>query len=360
MVIRQKMESFRGNPSTSLKVQLFDQLSDIESSRSNRWWENGLIFMVLIVIVVASFWYGTRGQEESAADSSAVPLKKQDNRETPMVPVASLRHEADKEVSQDSNQKLHNTSAGELLIVDTAANEAFATLSSPLDSMNSQKQKSVFSTPSEIQMVFDRSPYREVFAEAQKTGKTVLFYFFNTECGKCQMMDTITFADAEVKEVLQDHFIHLEINTRSAVDSNLHELLQYFDIQAVPQIIFVDSNGEAFHRSKGYVSPASAIDLLREIKGKDNFRLSDKPVLELKIHADPSQSSMVIDLKGPKGKVQLQIYSRWGQLLKEEEFPNFDGLMTKSYDLAKLPETLIIIAKQNVYVAKEAIKIDKN
>lgn len=88
------------------------------------------------------------------------------------------------------------------------------------------------------------------FEHAKKENKVILLYVFNKDCGYCEEMDRKTFTNVEVATLLNDKYIPIRVDG----DEN-PQILEVFEIQAYPTLVFLDSKGEFILSVEGYILP---------------------------------------------------------------------------------------------------------
>jgi thiol:disulfide interchange protein DsbD len=93
-------------------------------------------------------------------------------------------------------------------------------------------------------------------AAAQAEGKPVMLDFYADWCTSCKEMERHTFSDPAVASALQG-FVLLQADV-TANDESDRELLNHFEIQGPPLIVFYRSDGEELRhlRLVGYVDAA--------------------------------------------------------------------------------------------------------
>ena len=101
----------------------------------------------------------------------------------------------------------------------------------------------------------------EAMAQAQRERKPIVLDFTAEWCSPCQRMDNTTFADAQVKELLQ-RCVFVK------VDTDQHpELAQRLGVAGLPDIRFVTPDGKLRQMLRGFQSAeAFASELLRFIQ----------------------------------------------------------------------------------------------
>lgn len=107
-----------------------------------------------------------------------------------------------------------------------------------------------------------------------QSGKPV-FLFVHTEwCTFCKKMETTTFADPKVQQLLNDKFIALEINPETSGTTNfLGEKLSYAEaatrlgVRGYPVSFFFSPDGALLGGQPGYIDAATFSDIAEYIGG---------------------------------------------------------------------------------------------
>lgn len=101
-------------------------------------------------------------------------------------------------------------------------------------------------------------------AEAQRTGKPVLVDFFATWCGPCKKMKSETWADTSV---IQEAGKWIAVS--ADVDKN-QELAAKYQVQAIPMVVFLRSDGKVISTSVGFEGPADMLAALKQAYSQTN------------------------------------------------------------------------------------------
>jgi len=104
---------------------------------------------------------------------------------------------------------------------------------------------------------------------AAATNKLIIVDFWATWCGPCKKMDSESWSDSGVKE-LMSNFIPLKID----IDFNRNLALKY-DIRSIPDVFIMDANGEIIYHNIGYMSKLQLIKLLKKYSYKTEFLQKD-------------------------------------------------------------------------------------
>lgn len=113
---------------------------------------------------------------------------------------------------------------------------------------------------------FSNANWMTSFEDAKKmslaTHKFMIVDFWATWCGPCNKMDSNSWNDAQVNQVLAGY-----IQVKIDIDRN-KELANAYGIQSIPNMFIMDGNGKVVYSFSGYHDPA---ELKREL---DKFSFS--------------------------------------------------------------------------------------
>ena len=115
--------------------------------------------------------------------------------------------------------------------------------------------------------------YDDGLAKAKKEKKHVMVHFYTNWCGWCKRMDKNTFANQEIKKLLNDGYVPIRVNAESAdkvkVDGKemtLRQVAGSYGVRAYPVTWFLKSNGERIAPRSGYADPDEFQYILKWVK----------------------------------------------------------------------------------------------
>ncbi len=100
-------------------------------------------------------------------------------------------------------------------------------------------------------MHFNKGTWSEAQALAKKEGKLIFVDVYTVWCGPCKMMEESTFADPKVGEYFNAKFINFRLDAEKGEG---FELANKYNVQAVPNLLFIDEAGDLVHRAEGFLS----------------------------------------------------------------------------------------------------------
>lgn len=111
------------------------------------------------------------------------------------------------------------------------------------------------------------------FEEAQKlesgnSDKKFFLYFYTKWCGYCRKLEQSTFMDKSVADYVNSNFIPVRVNSEK-----LPKVAAKHKVSGVPDIRFVNSNGEDIARWPGYIESQQLLPLLKYIHTDSYLRM---------------------------------------------------------------------------------------
>jgi thiol:disulfide interchange protein len=104
---------------------------------------------------------------------------------------------------------------------------------------------------------FQKITLEEALKKAEAEKKPVFVDVFTTWCGPCKLLDSITFQDSKVSQLLIDKTIPIK------VDGEVHrDFIENFKIEGFPTLLLLNPDGTMKARFVGYVDAARLVELL--------------------------------------------------------------------------------------------------
>jgi thiol:disulfide interchange protein DsbD len=130
----------------------------------------------------------------------------------------------------------------------------------------------VMPTPAvDHESVFERVPtvaaLEQRLGEARNAGKPAIVDYYADWCTDCIRMERSTLADADVRQLLSDRFVALQIDVTHSGEAPAKALKQKFGVYGPPAMLFFASNGEEKKelRTYGYLDRDAFLALLKRI-----------------------------------------------------------------------------------------------
>ncbi len=107
-------------------------------------------------------------------------------------------------------------------------------------------------------------------AEALKSGKPTIAYFYAAWCGPCMKLKYDTFTDARVVRALEP-FARIKVDMSYSHSKQIIEIAEHYQIQGFPTIVFFNSAGEEITRFSGFVSANRLLRLIKQESDRLGF-----------------------------------------------------------------------------------------
>jgi thioredoxin 1 len=104
--------------------------------------------------------------------------------------------------------------------------------------------------------------YEAALQKAKKESKLVMVDLYADWCGPCRLLDKNTFGNKDVEGRLSKEFIAVKIDLDRSKEAE--GLAKKFGANAIPHVIFVDSDGKKISDIIGYVA---ANEFLKQLDG---------------------------------------------------------------------------------------------
>ena len=99
---------------------------------------------------------------------------------------------------------------------------------------------------------------------ANNSDKNIMIFFTAEWCSPCRIMKREVFVDNEVKKVMDDKVVSLEIDID---DPNSEALVKQYNIGATPTTIFIDPEGKVIDYAVGKVRKTKFLEMLKKQSG---------------------------------------------------------------------------------------------
>ena len=105
------------------------------------------------------------------------------------------------------------------------------------------------------------SEWKAAFDRARALDRPVMASFYADWCVWCKTLETITFRDEKVVELLANRVVPLTIDIEGSQQQRARDL----GVQAPPTIIFLQADGRELGRIPGYLPPAQFLTVVEKI-----------------------------------------------------------------------------------------------
>lgn len=100
-------------------------------------------------------------------------------------------------------------------------------------------------------MVFFQGNLDAAIIEAGKQSKPIFIYGHTNWCGYCTKMSKTTFMEKEVNDFMNENYINLSYDLEKGEGMSI---ASKFGINTYPSYVILDSKGEIFDQSGGYMN----------------------------------------------------------------------------------------------------------
>ncbi len=97
----------------------------------------------------------------------------------------------------------------------------------------------------------------KAFAEAKAKKLRVLVYVKADWCRFCQLMNAVTFRDAEVIQVINAGYVPVRLDVEKDAD-----VLQQYQITGFPTVVIFNANKQIIKQFTGFTSPGEVVKIL--------------------------------------------------------------------------------------------------
>ncbi|WP_160138642.1 thioredoxin family protein [Chryseobacterium sp. c4a] len=124
---------------------------------------------------------------------------------------------------------------------------------------------------------FEEGNFASILAKAKKENKLVFIDAYASWCGPCKLMVKNIFPLKNVGDYYNSHFINAKIDMEKGEGI---DLAKKYNVKAFPTYLFIDGNGEAVHRTLGYVEEKDFIQFAKDAEDPNKKLTSLKQQFE--------------------------------------------------------------------------------
>lgn len=114
---------------------------------------------------------------------------------------------------------------------------------------------------------FEKGTWKEVLKKAKKQNKLVFLDCYTSWCGPCKKLAAEVFTNDAVADYYNVHFIPMQMDMEKGEGK---ELMEVFQIQAFPTLLYVDWEGNIQHKVVGYCDPEELIKMGKKALDADH------------------------------------------------------------------------------------------
>ncbi|MGH1518181.1 thioredoxin family protein [Chryseobacterium sp. JK1] len=108
---------------------------------------------------------------------------------------------------------------------------------------------------------FEDGNFASIVAKAKKENKLIFIDAYASWCGPCKLMVKNIFPLKTVGDYYNSHFINAKIDMEKGEGI---DLAKKYNVKAFPTYLFINGNGEAVHRTLGYVEESDFIQFAKD------------------------------------------------------------------------------------------------
>jgi thioredoxin-related protein len=116
------------------------------------------------------------------------------------------------------------------------------------------------------EIVFEQGTWEEVLAKAKKENKLIFMDAYASWCGPCKWMARTAFKNDTVADFYNAQFINYKLDMEKGQGP---ELARKYKVNAYPNLLYIDANGELVHRSCGALASQEFIALGKDAKNPE-------------------------------------------------------------------------------------------
>ncbi|WP_288446674.1 thioredoxin fold domain-containing protein [uncultured Chryseobacterium sp.] len=184
---------------------------------------------------------------------------------------------------------------------------------------------------------FEEGNFASILAKAKKEKKLVFIDAYASWCGPCKLMAKNIFPLQPVGDYYNSHFINAKIDMEKGEGI---ELAKKYNVKAFPTYLFIDGNGEAVHRTLGYVEEKDFIQFAKDAEDPNKRLTSLKEQFE-KGEKDPEflKNLAVLTMYNDadfSGKVMNRYFEQKPTLEQDDVQMLLSGVQTTDSPLYKI------------------------
>jgi len=111
------------------------------------------------------------------------------------------------------------------------------------------------------EIVFSNKKWKDVMAEAKKSGKFIFVDAYTSWCGPCKLLKSTTFKDKKAAAFFNENFINYTTDMEKGEGPTLAEK---WNITAYPSLLFFNSQGIMVLKQVGYVNAETLVEFGRQ------------------------------------------------------------------------------------------------
>ena len=354
--IKRIMEDFSASPDPGFRTKLFPDGPKRREKTGRKfvtlaWW--GILLLGAGLLLAWLPWNGKKQLTEPPKQPEAMPLQVEPAAAgfDTLVPVASAAKKAPNpppEKNESTDDKLVTQAEVRLAVRNDKPTEFVAGNPEALTVAADGPEGGLLTgfALEETRRIFDSSGHWQILERADELRRPVLLHLYHSPCNLCHRMDTTTLRDNQVRKLLEKDFEVLSIDLQKQSTSFRRMLVELFEVKTLPAMVIPDLAAGQYLKTTGFQKPEDFRRFLekglRMIAGQDGTKAKVK--CQMLIAPNPTTGPFSVEVTGMPGPLQLRIFDRSGNRLKQEFLADFTGREVRSYDLSGKSGTIVVSA----------------
>ena len=166
--------------------------------------------------------------------------------------------------------------------------------------------------------------------EAGAANQLILINVFEKDCPNCERLETVTFKDKKVQEIMDTRFLKWTIDWTQAKNLGL---LQPDNKVNIPITFIFSTIGIWLTKFEDFMAPKPFIKTLQQSLTRNATLPKDIQLLAAKVFPNPTQGPFKVAMKGQTAPLAIKIIDLQGKIILEQTKTDFSGQQEYRFDL---------------------------